>query len=81
MWQLHGAAGGSSCATDLRDDIFPERQSIGRILQQLTDSTKNAGKSGNDPKMDPMFLKAGLHVCGSYQQSSMSARDKCIETI
>ena len=23
---------------------------------------KNAGKSGNDPKMDPMFLKAGLHV-------------------
>ena len=78
MRQLHGAAGGSSCATDLRDDIFPERQSIGRILQQLT---KNTGKSGNDPKMDPMFVKASLHVWGSYQQSSMSTRDKCIEII
>lgn len=55
--------------------VLAESSSNSQIRQ------KNAGKSGNDPKMDPMFLKAGLHVWGSYQQSSMSARDKCIETI
>ena len=79
MRQLQGTAGSSSCATDLRDDIFPERQRIGRILKQLRDERQKCWEIWREwSKMDLCFRRPFCVSDEAINKCSMSARDKRI---